>query len=461
MELTPNNPIEPTTPPAQPTPQLEVLEELQDVVADFDAAEAEATVVAANVPSPKAWQRLGHILLHLVKLPWYLLRALWWVLRMVGRGLKWLGLAFLRLLRFKRIDRYILGKFMSTYLFLVGIFTVIAIVFDFNEKIDNLTMSGATQKEVWMDYYLNFIPYLVNMLSPMFVFIGVIFFTTSMASKSEIIAMKAAGMSFNRLLYPYMMGALIIMGVTFGLGAYVIPRGNVARTKFENKYLKKRNVVDIAENVQLQVDNGVVAYISNFDIRTKSGAGFSLDKFSEKKLVARLTAETIQYDTIAEKKYSWTLHRYQKRTMVGNREKIETGDKLDTTLIMEPSDFFYVLGQEETMTLPELRDFIDRQYMRGAAGVSTFEVAYYGRFATPIAAFILTLIGVSIAIEKRKGGMGTSIGIGLALTFTYILLQRILASFAINAGWPADLAVWTPNILFILIALGFYRKTPQ
>ncbi|MCF0236091.1 MAG: LptF/LptG family permease [Bacteroidaceae bacterium] len=412
----------------------------------------------STVHPPKAkrpvLKRIGRGLLHLLKSPWYLLRLLRWLLRKSVRGIYWL-------LRFKRIDRYLFGKFMTSYFFLIGIFTVIAIVFDFNEKIDKLTMSGATQKEVWIDYYLNFIPFLINMLSPMFVFIGVIFFTTNLASKSEIVAMKAAGMSFNRLLYPYLMGALFISVLTFGFGAYVIPKGNVARIKFENKYIKKRSVVDIAENVQMQVDNGVVAYISHFDNRTKSGSGFSLDKFSEKKLVSRLTAETIQYDTLSDKRYSWTLHRYMKRTMVGSREKIETGTKLDTTLIMQPSDFFYVLGQEETMTLPELKEFIDRQRMRGAANVSTFEVAYHNRFATPFAAFILTLIGVSIAIEKRKGGMGTSIGLGLALTFTYILLQRVLASFATKAGWPADIAVWTPNILFILVALGFYRKTPQ
>ncbi len=424
---------------------------------------AETSDSSVPVPKPKVpwWKRIGHGLFLLVKVPWWLLLLVWWILRMLWRGLRFLGRIFLRIIGFKRIDRYILGKFISTYAFLIAIFTVIAIIFDFNEKIDKLTNGGAKMHEIWLDYYANFIPDLANMLSPMFVFIGVIFFTTNLASKSEIIAMKAAGMSFRRLLRPYMLGAAIIAAITFVFGAFVIPHGNVARVNFENKYTKKLLVVDVAENIQMQVDTGVVAYISHFDNRTKSGSGFSLDRFAEKKVVSRLTAETIQYDTLADHKYSWTLHNYQIRTLRGAREKMERGARLDTTIIMEPRDFFYIKGQEETMTLFELNSFIDRQRLRGAAGLSTFEVAFHKRFATPMAAFILTLIGVSISIQKRKGGMGTSIGIGLALTFTYILFQTLAASFAINAGWPAGISVWIPNLIFSLIAFGFYKHTPQ
>lgn len=273
--------------------------------------------------------------------------------------------------------------------------------------------------------------------------------------------MKSTGMSFRRLLRPYMFGATFIAVITFALGAYVIPKGNVARVNFSNKYIKKQLVIDEADNIQMQVDTGVVAYISHFDNTLKSGSGFSLDKFSEKKLVSRLTAQTIQYDTLADHKYSWTLHGYMIRTLTGTREKIKSGDKLDTTIVMEPKDFFFIRGQQETMTVPELDAFIARQRLRGAAGLSTFEVEYHKRFASPFAAFILTLIGASISVQKRKGGMGTSIGIGLALTFTYILLQTISSSFATNAGMVAWLAVWLPNILYAFIAFWFYKRTPQ
>lgn len=360
-----------------------------------------------------------------------------------------------------RIDRYIIYKFLSTYVFLISIIVVIAIIFDFNEQIDKFTSSHAPMQKIIFDYYLNFIPYFVNLFSPLFVFIAVIFFTTKLADNSEIIAMKSTGMSFRRLLRPYMISATLIAVCTFLLGAYVIPQSNVERVNFRNKYIKKRTDVTAVDNVQMQVDTGVVAYITHFDNTTKSGYGFSLDKFADKKLVSHLTAQSIQYDTLSDRRFSWTLRHYEIRTLHGMREKLESGEKIDSVILMEPKDFFFVHGQQETMTVPELREFIARQRLRGAAGLSTFEVEYHKRFATPFAAFILTLIGVSLSCEKRKGGMGTSIGVGIALSFAYILFQTVSSTFAIRAGWPASISVWIPNALFAVIAAILYRRTPQ
>ena len=376
------------------------------------------------------------------------LRSLQWLPQ---RRKPWLG----------RIDRYIIYKFLSTYIFLITIIVVIAVIFDFNEKIDKLTQSHAPMQKIIFDYYVNFVPYFANLFSPLFVFIAVIFFTSKLADNSEIIAMKSTGMSFRRLLRPYMFSAALIALTTYLLGAYVIPQSNVARVNFENRYIKKKTDITSVDNVQMQVDTGVVAYITHFDNVTKSGYGFSLDKFVDKKLVSHLTAQSIQYDTLSDRRFSWTLRQYKIRTLKGMREKLESGQKLDTIIVMEPKDFFYVRGQQETMTVPELDEFIDRQKLRGAAGVSTFEVEYHKRFATPFAAFILTLIGVSLSCEKRKGGMGASIGVGIALSFTYILFQTVSATFAINAGWPAMFSVWLPNIIFALIAAVLYRRTPQ
>lgn len=363
--------------------------------------------------------------------------------------------------RIRRIDRYIISKFLSTYIFLIAIIVVIAIIFDYNEKIDKFASSNATWQQVVFDYYLNFVPYFVNLFSPLFVFIAVIFFTSKLADNSEIIAMKSTGMSFKRLLRPYFYSAALIALCTFLLGAYVIPRGNVERVNFENTYIKKKTDITAVDNVQMQVDTGVVAYITHFDNTNKSGYGFSLDKFVNKKLVSHLTAQSIQYDTLSARRFSWTLRYYTIRTLKGMREEITSGERLDTIIIMEPKDFFYVRGQQETMTVPQLSEFIDRQRLRGAAGISTFEVEYHKRFAMPFAAFILTLIGVSLSCEKRKGGMGTSIGIGIALSFSYILFQTISSTFALNAGLPAMIAVWIPNILFAIIAFVLYRRTPQ
>ena len=364
------------------------------------------------------------------------------------------------LLTLKRIDRYIIKKFLSTYIFLIAIVILIAIIFDYNEKIDKFTQSHVSFERIIFDYYLNFIPYFSNLFSPLFVFIAVIFFTSKLAGNSEIIAMKSTGMSFRRLLRPYMIAAGLIAITTFLLGAYVIPRGNVQRVEFDNTYIKKKKST-IAENVQMQVDTGVVAYITHFDNESKSGYGFSLDKFIDKKLISHLTAQNIQYDTLSDRRYSWTLHMYRIRTLKGMRETITGGEKLDTIVMMEPSDFFYVKNQQETMTLPQLNEFIHKQKLRGAPNISTFEVEYHKRFAMPFAAFILTIIGVSLSSQKRKGGMGFSLGIGLALSFGYILFQTISATFATNAGFPAMLAVWIPNIVFAIIAYILYQRTPE
>ena len=362
--------------------------------------------------------------------------------------------------RIGRIDWYIMKKFLSTYVFLIAIVILIAIIFDYNEKIDKFTQSHVPVRKIVFDYYLNFIPYFSNLFSPLFVFIAVILFTSNLASNSEIIAMKAAGMSFRRLLRPYMLSAFLIAVVTFFLGAYVIPVGNISRVNFENAYVKKKSTTT-ADNVQMQVDTGVVAYITHFDNVTKSGYGFSLDKFVDKKLVSHLTAQNIQYDTLSDRRYSWTIRMYNMRTLKGRREKISSGEKLDTMIMMEPSDFFYTKNQQETMTLPQLGEFIGKQKMRGAPNVNTFEVEYHKRFAMPFAAFILTVIGVSLSSQKRKGGMGISLGIGLALSFTYIMFQTVSATFSTNAGMPAALAAWIPNAVFAVIAFILYKRTPE
>lgn len=359
-----------------------------------------------------------------------------------------------------RIDRYIIKKFLGTYFFSIALIMAIATIFDFNERIDKFSSSHARWDEIVFDYYLNFIPYLANLFSALFVFISVIFFTAKLADNSEIIAMRSAGMSFKRLLRPYMISAAIIASLSFALGAFVIPHGNVERLRFVQQYIHKRKV-NTADNVQLQVDTGVVAFIQHFDNGTKTGYNFSLDKFRDKKLVSHLTASTIQYDTLAKKRYLWRISDYEVRTLHGMREHISRGGRIDSLIMMEPTDFMYSRDQQETLTSPELSEFIAKQSLRGASNLSLFEVEYHKRMAAPFAAFILTVIGVSLSCRKRKGGMGLSLGIGLALSFSYILFQTISSTFAINAGWPPLLSAWIPNIIFSFAALALYRKAPK
>ena len=358
----------------------------------------------------------------------------------------------------RRIDWYIIKKFLGTYFFAIALIISIAVVFDVNEWIDNFINNKAPVKAIIFDYYANFIPYFSNLFSPLFVFISVIFFTSKLAENSEIIAMMSTGLSFKRLLRPYMISAAIISVLTYGMGAYVIPKGNVTRLNFEDKYKKKKKQ-EYVRNVQVEVDNGVIAYMERYENYNKTAYRFSLDKFVDKKLVAHLTAKSATYDTTTIHK--WTLKNYMIREMDGMKEKITKGDRLDSIIKMEPRDFLIMKGQQETMTSSELSDYIDRQKRRGFANIKEFEIEYHKRIAMSFASFILTIIGVSLSSRKVKGGMGLYLGVGLALSFSYILFQTVSATFAINGNASPFLAVWVPNIVYTFIAIYLYRKAPK
>jgi len=272
--------------------------------------------------------------------------------------------------------------------------------------------------------------------------------------------MMSSGMSFKRLMRPYMISAAIIASLNYYLGAYVIPHGNVIRQNFEVLY-KNNKKISTAQNVQLQVAPGVIAYIQTYDNNTKRGYGFSLDKFEKKKLVSHMTANVIQYDTISDDRYHWKVINYKIRSLKGLREHIETGVERDTVIMMEPMDLVFSKGQQETFTSPDLLRYISKQKDRGSSNVVQYEVEYHKRIATSFASFILTIIGASLSSRKRKGGMGMYLGIGLALSFTYILLQTISATFAINAGTPSMLAAWIPNIIYVFIAYFCYKQAPN
>ena len=378
----------------------------------------------------------------------------------------WLGSKFgwLRVLNpfryIKRLDWYIIRKFIGTYFFAIILIISISIVFDVNENLAKFTQYHAPLKAIVFDYYVNFVPYFANLFSPLFVFIAVIFFTSKLAGNSEIIAMLAAGVSFKRLMRPYMISAALITIMTFFLGAYVIPKGTIVRQNFETKYKNKKKNTS-AENVQLQVGKGVIAYIQHYDNKMKRGYGFCLDKFENKKLVSHMTAMEIQYDTISDSKYHWKARSWKIRKMTGLKETITSGAALDTLIMMEPTDLVFSKGQQETFTSPQLREYISKQIDRGSGNVVQYEVEYHKRIAMSFASFILTTIGLSLSSRKRKGGMGLYLGIGLALSFTYILLQTISATFAIKAGTPPMLSAWIPNIIFAVVAWFCYRHAPN
>lgn len=382
------------------------------------------------------------------------------------KAVKWTvhKLRFLRVLDpnryIKKLDWYIIRQFIGTYFFSILLIISISIVFDANENLAKFTQYHAPLKAIVFDYYANFIPYFANLFSALFVFIAVIFFTSKLAGNSEIIAMLAAGVSFRRLLRPYMISCVLIATLSFYLSAYVIPHGTVIRQNFESLYKNKKKNTS-ADNVQLQVDKGVIAYMQHYDNNMKKGFGFCLDKFEDKKLVSHLTAMEVQYDTISDSKYHWKIRNWKVRKLQGLKEHITSGAERDTLIQMEPTDLVYSKGQQETFTLPELKEYISKQQDRGSGNVVQYQVEYHKRIASSFASFILTIIGVSLSSRKRKGGMGMYLGLGLALSFIYIMLQTVSATFAIQADTPPMLAAWTPNIIFAIVAYFCYRKAPR
>lgn len=359
-----------------------------------------------------------------------------------------------------RLDRYIMAKFIGTYIYSIILIISIAIVFDINENLSKFATYGAPLKAIVFDYYANFVPYFANLFSPLFVFIAVIFFTSKLAGNSEIIAMLAAGVSFKQILRPYLISAALIAILNFYLGSSIIPHGTVVRQDFEAKYKNSKRTLS-ASNVQLMVGPGTIAYIQNYDNTTKTGYGFSLDKFENKKLVSHMTASTIRYDSISDTRFHWKANNYKIRKLKGLREEITSGTVIDTLIQMEPMDLVFSKGQQETLTSSELRQYISKQTERGSGNVVQYEVEYHKRIATSFASFILTIIGASLSSRKRKGGMGLYLGIGLALSFSYILLQTVSSTFAINADTPPMLAAWIPNILYAFIAYFCYRQAPN
>ena len=353
---------------------------------------------------------------------------------------------------FKILDKYIIRKFLGTYIFAIILLLAIVVMFDVNEKLDSFIK--APIKATLFDYFLNFLPYFANQFSPLFTFIAVIFFTSKLAGNSEIIAMLSTGMSFKRLMRPYLVSAAIIACGTYLLSAYVIPPANVKRINYTNTYVKNKRV-DYGSNIMLMVAPGQIAYMSRYDNLSKTGHRFSLESFDEdKRLVSRLTAQSIRWDTL----YSWRVMDYVKRDFRDDREYIEKGRALDTTIAFEPRDFLISSLDHEKMTSGELSEYIRRQKMRGVANIKSFEVEKERRIAMTAAAFILTIIGMTLSVKKVKGGMGLNIGIGLVLSFSYILFMTITQTFALSGLTSPFIAMWIPNFIYIIIAIILYRR---
>lgn len=356
----------------------------------------------------------------------------------------------------RRIDRYIIGRFLSTFLFALALIMAIIVAIDIQEKLETFMKPEVTMPII-LRYYVALVPYFAVLLTPLFIFITVVYFTSKLASRSEIIAMQSAGMSFLQLLKPYMISAGIIAFVSFVFSSEIIPKLNVIRVDFEDTYVFPLEKIVSDRNVQVMIGPGKAAYFGTFDIEEQKGYQFSLEHYENNTLKSRLTGASIQYDSL----YHWTVSDYTIRDFEGLKEVNTSGASIDTMLFLTPQDV--VIGRQaaDKLKTGELVAYIENQKKRGVGNIQSFQVELHRRFASILAAFILTIIGVSLSARKVKGGIGLNVAIGLILAFGYILLFTISSSYAVSGALSPFVAAWLPNLIYVPIALFFYFRAPR
>ena len=361
-------------------------------------------------------------------------------------------------LRIKLIDRYIIRKFLGTFFFCLALILTIAVVFDFAEKIDNFMQRHAPAHAIIFDYYLNFIPYFAILFAPLFVFISVIFFTSKMAIHTEIVAILNSGMSFRRMMWPYFLSALVIASFTFALTNFILPKANLTRMVFEDKYVRTSARFIMVENIHRRVSQDYYVYMGSYNPLNHRGQNFTIEKIDSGRIVSKLSSNIVVYDTSIKK---WSAINYYIREIKGNEELFSQGEKIDTALNINENSFSTDPGLVGTMTYRELNDYISLLQLQGSEELKLFLIEKHKRFANPFAVFILTLIGVSLSSRKIRGGIGMNIGIGLILSFSYILFLQFASQFSLKGNLNPMLAMWIPNILYSVIALILYKMAPK
>jgi lipopolysaccharide export system permease protein len=367
----------------------------------------------------------------------------------------------------KILDRYIIRKFLGTWIFSIAIFIVILVVFDYAEKLEDFINNKAPMSAIWFQYYLNFIPFFITQFVGLLTFIGVIFFTSKMAYNTEIIAMLSSGESFARLMWPYFLSATTIMLFSLALNLWIIPRANEPRIDFEQTYISRtRNASRTYDaNIYRQLSPGTFVYLRNFSGETQKASYFALESYDNGRLARTLEAATVTYNTETRR---WTAPTYITRTMprvdsagLPTEEIFAQHTALDTLININTTELGRLDQLIKTMTIGELNQFIEQQKEKGSDMMATFEVERQSRFSYPVAIFILTLIGVSLSSRKVRGGTGLHMGLGITLCFGYILFSRFAEEFAKGGIMPAAIAVWLPDILFAGIAVYLYIKAPK
>ena len=350
-----------------------------------------------------------------------------------------------------KIDWYILRKFMSTFFFTVLIFTMITVIIDFSEKVEKFIESDITKMEIVFGYFPNFIIFIYGLLFPLFTLISVVFFTSRMANNSEVLSIFNAGVSFGRLLRPYLIGAVFIAIIHAAGSHYFIPEGTKTRLDLEHKYFDPNRDQGKQRNIHMFLDPETKAYINFWRKRDSTIRGFRLERFSDNELVYLLKASSAEWLEAPDK---WRLINYEVRTFNGLEETILSGqgEQMDTTLNMQPGDFIDYKDQHSMMTTTELSRYISKQRSRGVGNTAKYEAEFWRRTAEPVTVLILTLIGVAVAARKVRGGLGIHLAVGILLGALFLILSRFASVFAAGQALPVAISVWLPNLFFGAVA---------
>ena len=358
----------------------------------------------------------------------------------------------------QRLDWYIIRKFLVTFFVALAFLSVIIVIFDISEKIEDFVRKEAPLKEIVFDYYLNFVPYFLNQYSPMFVFLTVIFFTSKMTQDSEVVAILSSGISYHRLMVPYMLSAVFIALLSLMLGQWVLPHANATRVEFEQKYNPWRKV-KMGHDMHYKLEDDHFVYLESFSAYNNTAYNFTLEELSCGQLRSKITAESAQYDTVTGvwKLRNWFIRDYDE----GMGDHVRSGRQLDTTLSLTREDFFRNRYTIQELNARELDQLIEVQKMRGDASVNMSLIEKNNRVSLPFSTIILTIIGVALCTKKKRGGMGWNLAAGTALGFSYILFMQFSEMFVTTDTLPAGIAIWLPNCLYTIIAIVLYIKAPK
>ncbi|RTL54790.1 MAG: LptF/LptG family permease [Sphingobacteriales bacterium] len=366
----------------------------------------------------------------------------------------------------KKIDWYIIKKFLSTFFFSIFLFTVIAVVVDISEKADDFAKSGLSARAIVIQYYFGFVPYIVALLFPLFIFIAVIFFTSKMAGRSEIVAILASGTAYNRWLRPYWMAGILLAGILLVSNLYIVPKANVIRGNFEAKYLdpnssyenltKSRN--GSGSDFYMKVDSFTYAGIYNYDTISKRGGPIFLDQIRNNQMVKNTRAEGISWDTLTKK---WKLEYVIERDILPLGENVRMLPALYKNLNFTPVDIRQDKYTKDKLTSPQLAHFIKLQELRGAEGLNELKVEAGRRYATPITVILLTLIGAIVAGRKVRGGSGLHLAVGFVIAALFIITDKFSTIFSTKGNLPPEIAPWIPNMLFLFVVFYLYRNAPK